>query len=110
MQLSVRAGFTIVEAIVAITILLLVASSLIVLLNQGFGEIFVAGYRISVLHGLQKDIDAEFGRVGSGEDDLEINVGGRTIEIRGEEFEREEEIFKSRKTSITIFISGFGED
>ena len=104
-----RRGFTVVEAIVAIAILGLVASSLIPLMVQGFSEVFVAGGRIRAVHEAQQAIDtkARSGTSGSG-DSLTITFPGNESKnigsISGEEIEVPIEIVPGRTASVTAFI------
>ena len=50
-------GFTVVEAIVAITLVVLTASAFVPLITQGFSEVFISGRRIVEVHELQNVVD-----------------------------------------------------
>lgn len=113
------AGFTIVESLVAVLILTVVAIAFVPLLNQGFSEVFLAGYRISALHSAQgmvdavkpSEVDDEAGEFNV-KKNITINIrfeDGRTIPVKGTEVERVEE-FQGRQASITAFVPDIKQD
>ncbi len=105
MQTRKQGGFALVEALVALSVLLLVATVFVVLVNQGYTQVFFASHFTQSLFEAQGQIDAALGSEDSNGDEVELEIqfpGVGVMDVSGEVLSVPVE-FGGRHTLITVF-------
>ncbi len=100
-----RRGFALMEALVAVAVLMLVATVFVLLVNQGHSGVFFASHFVRVLYEAQGQVDAALGSdQATGEElDLQIQFPGVGImDVSGETISVPVE-FGGRSTFILVF-------
>lgn len=98
-------GFALVEALVAIAVLIVVATVFIILVNQGYTQVFFASHFTRILYEAQGQIDAAISSEATEGEEIELQIsfpGVGTMDVTGEVFSIPVE-FEGRSTSLTVF-------
>ena len=105
MKTRKQGGFALVEALVALSVLLLVATVFVVLVNQGYTQVFFASHFTQRLFEAQGQIDAALGSEASAGDELQLQIqfpGVGIMDVPGEILSVSVE-FGGRHAVITVF-------
>ncbi len=98
-------GFSLIEVIVAVSILLIIISAFSLLFTNSFSGIFTAGRQSRSLFQAQEEIDNAIagGTGNSGGDILVVNFDYRTVEIDGQEIIINYE-YEGRSNNLYYFL------